>query len=156
MVLKRWGGHPKSLLREPVFAGLLDLSREMGWVLENTSGPVTGADAGPWAPPVDIFETTDDALVIVAELPGVKQEDVQVTVLDGTLTLGGERKVAPAGEGEVVLRRERAVGPFVRHVLLPATVDPARMTATYREGVLTIRAPKKETAKSRTIAIDVN
>lgn len=156
MVLKRWGGHPKSLLQEPVFAGLLDLSREMGWVLENTFGPVTGAAAGPWAPPVDIFETTDDALVIVAELPGVKQEDVQVTVLDGTLTLAGERKVAPAGEGEAVLRRERAVGPFVRHVLLPATVDPARMTATYREGVLTIRAPKKETAKSRTIAIDVN
>ena len=155
MVLKRWGGHPKSLLQEPVFAGLLDLSREMGWVLENTFGPVTGADAGPWAPPVDIFET-DDALVIVAELPGVKQEDVQVTVLDGTLTLRGERKVAPAGEGEAVLRRERAAGPFVRHVLLPAAVDPARMTATYREGVLTIRAPKKETAKSRTIAIDVN
>jgi HSP20 family protein len=156
MVLKRWGGHPKSLLQEPVFAGLLDRSREMGWVLENTFGPVTGADAGPWAPPVDIFETTDDALVIVAELPGVKQEDVQVTVLDGTLTLRGERKVAPAGEGEAVLRRERAAGPFVRHVLLPAAVDPARMTATYREGVLTIRAPKKETAKSRTIAIDVN
>jgi len=79
-----------------------------------------------------------------------------VTVLDGTLTLRGERKVAPAGEGEAVLRRERAAGPFVRHVLLPAAVDPARMTATYREGVLTIRAPKKETTKSRTIAIDVN
>lgn len=155
MVLKRWGGHPKSLLQEPVFAGLLDLSREMDWVLENTFGPVTGADAGPWAPPVDICET-DDALVIVAELPGVKQEDVQVTVLDGTLTLRGERKVAPAGEGEAVLRRERAAGLFVRHVLLPAAVDPARMTATYREGVLTIRAPKKETAKPRTIAIDVN
>ncbi|MGH7378694.1 MAG: Hsp20/alpha crystallin family protein, partial [Candidatus Methylomirabilales bacterium] len=64
--------------------------------------------------------------------------------------------VAPAGEGEVVLRRERVAGPFVRHVLLPASVDPTRMTATSREGGVTIRAPKKETAKSRTIAIDVN
>jgi len=155
MVLKRWGGHPKSLLREPVFAGLLDLSREMDWVLENTFGPVTGADAGPWAPPVDICET-DDALVIVAELPGVKQEDVQVTVLDGTLTLRGERKVEPVGEAEAVLRRERATGPFVRHVLLPTSVDPTGVTATYRDGVLTIRVPKKETAKPRTIAVDVN
>jgi len=155
MVLKRWGGHPKSLLQEPVFAGLLDLSREMDWVLENTFGPVTGADAGPWAPPVDIFET-DDALVIVAELPGVKQEDVQVTVLDGTLTLRGERKVEPVGEAEAVLRRERATGPFVRHVLLPTSVDPTGVTATYRDGVLTIRVPKKETAKPRTIAVDVN
>ena len=155
MVLRRWGGHPKSLLQKPVFAGLLDLSRDMDWVLENTFGPGTGSAAGPWAPPVDICET-DDALVIVAELPGVKQEDVQVAVLDGALTLLGERKVAPAGEGEVVLRRERVAGPFLRHVLLPASVDPTRMTATYREGVLTIRAPKKETAKPRTIAIDVN
>ncbi len=79
-----------------------------------------------------------------------------MTVLDGTLTLRGERKGEPVGEAEAVLRRERATGPFVRHVLLPTSVDPAGVTATYRDGVLTIRVPKKETAKPRTIAIEVN
>lgn len=155
MSLERWGGRAKSLLQEPVSAGLLDLSREMDRILENALGPVAGADVGPWAPPVDIRET-GEAVIIVAELPGVRQEDVQVTVLDGTLTLRGERKLVPAAEGEAVLRRERVAGPFVRHVMLPASVSPTGVTATYRDGVLTIRAPKKETTKPRTVAIDLN
>ncbi|MGH7407369.1 MAG: Hsp20/alpha crystallin family protein [Candidatus Methylomirabilales bacterium] len=99
---------------------------------------------------------TEDALLLVAELPGVKQGDVQVTVLDGTLTVRGERKETPTGEGEAILRRERVAGPFVRHVLLPASVDPAKVTATYQDGVLTIRVPKKTAAKPRAIAIDVS
>lgn len=150
-----WGEHPASLLKAPVIPELRELSREMDSLVENVFGLVAGTDGQPWVPPVDIWET-DDALVIAAELPGVRQEDVQVSVLDGTLTLRGERKAAPAAEGETVLRRERVGGPFVRHLLLPASVDPAGVRATYRDGVLTIRAQKKEEAKPRTIAIDVN
>jgi len=155
MLLEKWGGDRKSLFQDPVFARLGELSRKVNWIFEKSFGPVAGTGAGSWVPSADVYET-EDALVMVAELPGVKQEDVRVTVLDGALTLRGERKEVPAGEGEAALHRERVAGPFVRHVLLPAFVDPARITATYRDGVLTIRAPKKEAAKARRIAVEVN
>ena len=150
-----WGEHPGSLLKAPAIPGILELSREMDSLVENAFGLATAADGQPWVPPVDIWET-EDALVIAAELPGVRQEDVQVSVLDGILTLRGERKDSLPADGETVLRRERVTGPFARHLLLPASVDPAGVRATYRDGVLTIRAQKKEEAKPRTIAIDVN
>ncbi len=155
MGLESRAGRPGSLLRELVVGERLDLPRGMNRLLEDAFGPIAAAAGGRWSPPLDICET-EESLVLVAELPGVKQGDVQVTVLDGTLTLRGERKVTPAGEGEAILRRERVAGPFVRHVLLPASVDPAKVTATCQDGVLTIRVPKKTAAKPRAIVIDVS
>jgi HSP20 family protein len=146
---------PKSLIRERVFPQVLDLPWQLDRALENVFSHGAGAREGPWCPPLDIRES-EDALLIVAELPGVKQEDVEVTVVHGVLTLQGERKVGPAGEGQVVLRRERMAGPFVRRILLPGSVNGAAVTATYQDGVLTIRAPKKEAAKPKRIAIEVN
>jgi HSP20 family protein len=155
MGMKHWGGYPASLPDEPLFRGLLEVPRTMRSLLENAFGPVAAPAAQPWAPPVDIGETAN-ALVVLVELPGMKKEDIALSVVDGTLTLRGERKLEQAGAGEVLLRRERAAGPFVRHVPLPATVDPTRVTATYHGGVLRITVPKKEAAKPRTIAIDMN
>jgi len=155
MGFESWGRHPGSLIQDRVMAELLELSGGMNRLLGNPFGPVGDAIVGPWSPPLDIRET-EDALVLVAELPGVSQEDVQVTVLDGILSLRGERRVTPVGEGEAVLRRERVAGPFLRHVLLPPSVNSMKVTATYRDGVLTIRAPKKDAAKPRSIAIDVS
>lgn len=155
MEMKDWGDYPGSLHHEPLFRGLLEVPQTVKSLLESAFSPVAAPPAQPWAPPVDIGETAD-ALIILAELPGVTQEDIDLSVEDGTLTLRGERKLEQAGAEEVFLRRERVAGPFVRHVLLPATVDPARVTATYHGGVLRITVPKKEGAKPRTIAIDMN
>lgn len=155
MGMKRFGEYPASSRDEPLFRGLLEVPRTMRSLLESALGPVAPPSAQAWRPPVDIGETAD-ALIILAELPGVRQEDIELSVVDGTLTLRGERKLEQEGAKEVFLRRERVAGPFARHVLLPATVDPTRVTATYRGGVLRIAVPKKEAAKPRTIAIDVN
>lgn len=155
MGTKHWGEDATSLRHEPLFRGLLEVPRTMRSLLDDAFGPVAAPAAQPWAPPVDIGET-EDALIILAELPGVRQEDIELSVVDGTLTLRGERKLEREGAEEVLLRRERVAGPFVRHLLLPAAVDPARVTATYHGGVLRITVPKKEAAKPRTIAIDVN
>lgn len=155
MGTKHWGEDSASLRHEPLFRGRLEVPRTMRSLLENAFGPVATPAAQPWAPPVDIAETAG-ALIILAELPGVRQEDIELSVVDGTLTLRGERKLEQEKAEEVFLRRERVAGPFVRHVLLPATVDPTRVTATYHGGVLRITVPKKEAAKPRTIAIDVN
>ena len=146
---------PKFLIQERVFPQILDMPWQLDRVLENVFGPGAAISEGRSSPAVDIRET-DEALIIVAELPGVMQEDVKVTVVDGTLTIQGERKVTPAVEEQVVLRRERMGGPLVRHILLPASVDAASVTATYRDGVLTIRAPKKAAAKPKRITIEVN
>jgi len=146
---------PKSVIRERAFPQLLDLPWQLDRVLENVFRQGAAIRKVRWSPAVDVRET-DEALIIVADLSGVMQEEVKVTVVDGVLTIEGERKVGPDAEGQVVLRRERMAGPFVRHIVLPASVDGAGVTATYRDGVLTIRAPKKEAAKPKRIAIEVN
>ena len=79
MELESRAGRPGSLLREPVVGELLDLPWGMNRLLEDAFGPIAAAAGGRWSPPLDICET-EDALVLVAELPGVKQGDVQVTV----------------------------------------------------------------------------
>lgn len=155
MARNQWGEYPALLPHEPLFRGLLEVPRTVSSLLEKAFGPVAGSAPQPWAPPVDVGETAN-ALIILAEVPGVRQEDIELSVVDRTLTLRGERKLEQAGAEDVLLRRERVAGPFVRHVLLPATVDPTGITATYRAGLLTIRVPKKEAAKPRTIAVDVN
>jgi HSP20 family protein len=146
---------PRSLFNERVLPRILEMPKQVDRFLEDVFGPGAAIGEGRSSPAVDIRET-DEALVIVAELPGVKQEDVEVTVADGALTIRGEREAGPADEGQVVLRRERTAGPFVRHILLPESIDGAAVTAAYRDGVLTIRAPKQEAARSRRIAIEAN
>ena len=110
---------------------------------------------GNWVPPVDIFETGNHDLVIKAELPDVSREDVEVTVENNVLTLRGEKKL-PADVREDQFRRvERDYGKFSRSFTLPNTVDAAKVSADYKNGVLTIRLPFREEAKPRTINVEV-
>ena len=107
---------------------------------------------GTWAPPVDIFEKHDH-LIIRAEIPGVQKEDVDVRIENGVLTLQGERKQeAEVTEGNAY-RMERIYGTFTRTFSLPTTVDAAKVTATYKDGVLEVTIPKVETAKPKKIEI---
>lgn len=109
---------------------------------------------GTWVPPVDIFEA-DGQLVLRAELPDMRREDIDVTVENNTLSIRGERKLDNAIKQESFHRVERAYGSFVRTFSLPATVDSVKIAAEYKNGVLTIKLPFREEAKPRTIDVKV-
>lgn len=108
-----------------------------------------------WVPAVDIYEDEKQGLVLKAELPDVKREDVSVTVENNTLTLSGERKLESEVKKEKFHRIERAYGRFSRSFSLPATVDANRIAAEFKDGVLSIRLPFREEAKPRTIDVAV-
>ena len=109
--------------------------------------------SGTWAPPVDVAETQEKILVR-AEVPGMRQQDIQIEFENGLLTIRGERKLEKS-EGVTWHRVERIYGSFSRSFTLPRTVDPERITASYREGVLEIEVPKREEAKPKQIRIAV-
>ena len=109
----------------------------------------------PWVPAVDIMET-ENALVVKADIPDVKLEDVDVRVENGTLTLHGERKFEKASEKGGYHRVERSYGSFERVFSLPDTVDAEHVKADYKNGVLTVTLPKKEMAKPRQVKIEVS
>lgn len=109
--------------------------------------------SGTWAPAVDVAET-QEKIVVRAEVPGMKQEDIQIEFENGLLTLRGERKLEKM-EGVTWHRVERIYGNFSRSFTLPRTVDAERITATYRDGILEVEVPKKEEAKPKQIRIAV-
>ena len=108
-----------------------------------------------WVPAVDIYETDAHEVVIKAELPDVKKEDINVTFENNVLTLGGERKQEETTKREQYQRVERHFGSFSRSFTLPATVDASRIVASYKDGVLTIRLPRREEAKPKQISVNV-
>ena len=108
-----------------------------------------------WVPPVDIYETDADEVVVKAELPDMKREDISLTFENGVLTLKGERKVQQEVKKENYQRIERRHGSFSRSFTLPNTVDASRISASYKDGVLTIRLPQREEAKPKQIAVNV-
>ena len=110
---------------------------------------------GSWAPPVDIYENDNHDLVLKVELPEMSREDIELTVENNTLSLHGERKL-PVDIKEGQFRRvERRYGAFSRSFTLPTTVDASRVSAEYKNGVLTVRLPFREEAKPRTIDVEV-
>jgi len=106
-----------------------------------------------WVPPVDIYETEQHELVIKAELPDVKREDIGVTFENNVLTLKGERKAEQQISRDRFQRVERFQGTFSRSFTLPATVDAGKISATYKDGVLTVRLPQREEAQPKQITV---
>ncbi|HEX4567609.1 MAG TPA: Hsp20/alpha crystallin family protein [Vicinamibacterales bacterium] len=106
-----------------------------------------------WAPAVDIYETNDREFVIKAELPEMKREQITLTFENNVLTLSGERSSEFDANTGSVHRTERAFGKFTRSFTLPATVDGNRISAAYKDGVLTVRIPQREEAKPKQIAV---
>jgi len=105
-----------------------------------------------WLPPVDIFQDQDN-LVLRAEVPGVDKDNIDVRVENGVLTLQGDRKTETDLDDKNAFRRERIFGRFARSFTLPTTVDAARITAKYRDGLLEIVLPKAEAAKPKRVEI---
>jgi len=108
-----------------------------------------------WVPPVDICET-EDSLVLKAELPGIKPDDVEIRVEDNTLYLKGERKFEKEAKDENFHQVERSYGTFSRSFSLPSSIDSDKVKAEYQNGILTLTMPKREEAKPKTIKIDVS
>lgn len=106
-----------------------------------------------WTPAVDIFETDDNQVVLRAELPDMKREDIGITFENNTLTIRGERKLDPSIKQEHYQRLERFYGQFSRSFTLPSTIDGSRITASYKDGVLTIRMPQREEARPKQIEV---
>lgn len=105
-----------------------------------------------WAPVVDILESESD-LVVRAELPGISREDIDVEVTGESLTIRGERKVDEQ-DGAKYLRVERAYGPFQRSFSIGIPVQPDKVKAAYRDGVLEVTVPKAEEVKPKKIEIN--
>ncbi|HTY40958.1 MAG TPA: Hsp20/alpha crystallin family protein [Thermoanaerobaculia bacterium] len=105
-----------------------------------------------WAPPVDIAEEKD-RIVITAELPGFKEDQIEIQTENGMLTLRGERKFEKESDGKSYHRVERSYGQFVRSFSLPNNVDREKIKADFSNGLLKVELPKREDAKPRTIKI---
>jgi HSP20 family protein len=117
--------------------------------------PQEDLNRGAWVPVVDVYTNDQHELVLKAELPDMKEEEIEVTVEDNTLTLSGEKKLdTEVTEGQFH-RIERSYGAFARTFALPPTVDPAKVSAQYKAGVLTVRLPLREEAKPNKIKVAV-
>ena len=113
-----------------------------------------GLTASTWSPAVDIFETPD-SIVMKAELPGVRRENIDIQVRENTLTLKGERKFEREVKDENYLRMERSYGTFQRAFSLPAVIQQDKIKAVLKDGVLEVSMPKAEEAKPQQVKIDV-
>jgi HSP20 family protein len=154
MGVERW--RPIRLERLDPFRDLFDVQSEMNRAFDAYFGRQArpGAMDRVWAPAIDIYETKDE-LVVTAELPGVKETDVHLSIVGDTLTLRGQRQTESQAKEENYHRIERWSGSFERHILLPIPVQPDKVRASYRDGVLDIRLPKVEAVKPREIKIEV-
>ncbi len=106
------------------------------------------AEAGIVSPRVDIFEEADN-VVVKAELPGMKKEDIAVNLTDNTVTISGEKKKEEKVEKKDFYRLERSFGSFSRSFSLPSEVDTSKAKAQFRDGVLEVKVPKTEEAKKK-------
>jgi len=122
---------------------------------DSVSRLLSDTNSRPWSPAVDIFETENE-LVLKADVPEVDPKNVEIKLENGTLTLKGERRFEQDKNGKGYHRIERGYGQFVRVFTLPDTVDPEKVKADYKNGVLTVTLPKKEVAKPKTVEIHVN
>jgi HSP20 family protein len=136
---------------------LRDIAAHQEWMsrtLEGFHGRAQDELAqGSWVPAVDIYSTSDRELVLKAELPDIKEEDIELTVEGTTLTLRGARKLDTQVTKEQFHRIERSFGSFSRTFALPPTVDAAKVTAAYNAGILTVRLPLREEAKPTHIKV---
>jgi HSP20 family protein len=108
-----------------------------------------------WSPALDVYDGKDH-LVVKVELPGMKKEEIEISLHDGTLTVAGERKVEHEEKDGQSFRSERYFGKFQRSLSLPTTVDPNNVKASYKDGILTVELAKAEEAKPKQIEVSVS
>ncbi len=147
-----------SMIRWEPFRDLVTLRDRMDRLFGEVAGRGAGGDgeltAGLWNPPVDVYETSD-SIVLKADLPDVKENEVDISVEGNTLTIKGERKREKEVQEKNFYRCERSYGTFMRSFTLPPTVDAEKIGATFSQGVLQLTLPKKEESKPKQIKVKV-
>ena len=136
---------------------VVNLQRELERRFAGTDRSTENGAAGEaqWAPALEVQEEAN-AYTVHAEVPGARKEDLQLSLHDDVLTLSGERKQEKEVKDGEVYCSERVYGRFQRTVTLPKPVDSTKVTAAYKDGVLTITLPKTDAAKPRNIDISAN
>ena len=143
-----------AVVRYDPFRDITTLRDEVNRLFTRTMGE--GSSSGSaWTPAVDIFDAAD-AIVLKAELPGLSPDDIDIEIDDNVLTLKGERRFEETVEEGRYYRVERAYGSFGRSLTLPQGVKPDEITATFENGVLTVRVPKADEVRPRKIAVGTN
>lgn len=144
--------NPFEVMRE--LASMQDrMNRMWGSFPDRGSEDVTSR--GRWVPPVDIYESDAREVMLQIDLPGLRREDIDVTVENNTLTVKGDRRRDESLDEDRYHRIERATGAFSRSFTLPNTLDGGKVRAEYRDGVLTIAVPLREEARPRQIQVEV-
>jgi len=131
---------------------IASMRAEMDRMYDSTFGSSfrSPASLSGWNPAVNVYQDKDQ-FIVVAELPGLKKEEIEISLHDNTLALSGERK--REGSCELGLLTERFYGKYQRSVTLPTSVDPDKVTATYKDGLLQVVLPKAEEAKPKQIEV---
>ncbi|HEY7038908.1 MAG TPA: Hsp20/alpha crystallin family protein [Methylomirabilota bacterium] len=139
----------------PLSHELTDIQSQMNRIFEGFLGSSATSEAPErvWAPAADMYETKNE-VVVTAELPGLTEKDVHVSITGDLLTIQGERRGESELEDASHYRRERWFGKFVRTFSLPVPVETSQIKATYRDGVLTVKLPKSEEIKAREIKVE--
>jgi len=144
MALRRW---------DP-WRELMRMQDEMSRMFERAFGRPEEAMEVPWMPTLDIYEK-EDKFIATVELPDVNPDDIDVSVVDNTLRITGERKHTKEAKRENYFRSERFYGKFERMVELPVAVRTEEVDATYKDGLLTVSLPKAEERKAKEIKVKV-
>lgn len=144
-----------AIIRWDPFRDLVTLREKMNRLFEDYYPARTEEKdmvAGTWAPSVDIYETENE-LVLTAELPGIKEDDIEIKLEDNTLTIKGDRRFEKETKEENYHRIERSYGSFLRSFTLPAYIEQEKIEAEHENGVLKIAMPKKQESKSRKVKV---
>jgi HSP20 family protein len=138
------------------FTRLALLREEMDRLFESPVGPILRPPGSlrNWSPPLDVYEDKD-CFTVLLDLPGLKRQDIEITLREQNLAISGERR-AEGNKGEQGFRAERFYGGFQRTVKLPAQVDPNNVKASYQDGVLKVVLSKAEAAKPKQIGVSVD
>jgi HSP20 family protein len=154
MNIQRYQPYPASELSR-AFDRLAALREEMDGLFDNSFRSFFGVPGSfsTWSPAIDVYQDKDQ-FTVVAEAPGMKKEDLDLSLHNGVLTISGERKREE--KSEQGYRSERFVGRFQRSVTLPASIDASKVKASYQDGLLKVVLPKSEEAKPKQIEVSVS
>lgn len=144
----------KHLKRWDPFRELVSLRDDMNRFFNTFFGRPSEEEEGFWSPTVDIEENNEKYLV-KAEVPGLKKEDIKISVRGNLLTVSGERKHGSETKNKTFHRIECSYGRFRRTIALPSDVDPDKVKAAYKDGILTVTLPKPESAKPKEIEVEI-
>lgn len=148
--LEKWMAPERHPMHE-----LSKIQEEMNSLFDNFFGRSSAVSAAfEFNPSLDVSET-DKEIIVKADLPGMSENDIKITVEDDILTLRGQKEESKEEKGETFYRKERSAGSFIRRFQLPVEVESEKVRAVFKDGLLTVKFPKKEGAKRSEVEIKV-